>query len=72
MNKKILKEAELPVFEVLKAIKEGSLDPGLISKETRESCVEALVVDASERYWRRRPGSQLIAPGRLWCALLSK
>ena len=45
MNKKAQKEAERPVFEVLKSIKEGVLDPGLLSKEARESCVEALVVE---------------------------
>ena len=39
------KNEELPVYEVLKNIKEGSLDPALLSKETRELCVEALVVE---------------------------
>jgi len=45
MSKEKKKEVELPVFEVLKKIKEGLLDPVLLSKETRESCIEALVVE---------------------------
>jgi hypothetical protein len=44
MSKKT-KEGDLPVFEVLKKIKDGHLDPALLSKETRELCVEALAME---------------------------
>jgi transposase len=45
MSKEIKKEAELSVIEVLKRIKEGGLDPALLSKESRQECVGALVVE---------------------------
>lgn len=43
MKSKNNKEKDMPVFEILKNIKDGTINPDLVSKETREMCVEALV-----------------------------
>ena len=45
MSKEIKKDAELPVVEVLKKIKDGGLDPVVLSKESRQACVEALAIE---------------------------
>ena len=45
MSKEKRKEADFPVFEVLKKIKDGGLDPVLLSKESRQACVEALAIE---------------------------
>ena len=43
MGKGSKQGVELPVYEMLKRIKEGELNPELLSRETRQTCIEALV-----------------------------
>ncbi|MBF0572112.1 MAG: hypothetical protein HQL12_09640, partial [Candidatus Omnitrophica bacterium] len=45
MSKETNKDSDLPVVEVLRKIKEGGLDPALLSKESRQACIEALAVE---------------------------
>ncbi|MBF0595817.1 MAG: hypothetical protein HQL22_12745 [Candidatus Omnitrophica bacterium] len=49
-------EKDLPIYEVLKNIKDGTTNPDLIPKETREQCVEVLF---SEGYTRGQIASLL-------------
>ena len=44
-NQNPQKPNEMPVLDLIKKIKEGVVDPKLISKETRELCVETLFVE---------------------------
>jgi len=41
-NNSIQKEEEQPVLSIIQRIKEGSLNPEMVDKKTRQGCVEVL------------------------------
>ena len=45
MSKESKKKEDPPIVEILIKIKEGALDPSLLTRESRLACVEALVAD---------------------------